>query len=189
MHRFVRSAPLDFTLHSPPSIEERAGTPLTQGFLFTLLSTVAGDRLPVEVADQLSALDPNAWYHGQTLETLLNDLEQRDAAAPLFLGRTIYFMLRDLLQQAGLKSASAVVEGLPFLWHQATRGDCGEWRSRMVAPHHAHIELAQPYNCRFEEGAVHGFIEAFGGRDIHIEHDPCMRHGSPMCVLEVSWAE
>lgn len=154
-----------------------------------MMSMVAADDLGREWLDVFGEIDPHAWYHGQLLETVLTELEGRDPTLPRSLGRSVYLLFRGQLESFGLTSAAAVIANLPLLWRQATRGDSGEFRSELVGPHHARVELEQPYNCKFEEGAAVGFIESFGGRDIVVEHSPCMRHGAPSCRLELHWRE
>lgn len=188
MHRFLRHAPLDVTTYVAPPEDDRSGPPLSQGFLFTMVSTVAAHHLHPEVLDVLAKIDPNAWYHGQLLETILSQLEDKDPELPGQLGRNIYLMMRSLLERLGFRSATRVMEALPVIWSSATRGDCGEFRS-MVGPRRAHVEMEQPYNCMFEAGAVRGLLEAYDATNVRIAHRPCMRTGAPFCVLEVRWDE
>ena len=61
--RSARHAPL-----VAPAAADRTGPPLSQGFLFTMVATVAGDHCSPEILDALSRIDPDAWYHGQLLE-------------------------------------------------------------------------------------------------------------------------
>jgi hypothetical protein len=189
MFKFQRQAPLDTTVFDDPGMTNRSGPPLTRGSLFTLLSTVAAEDLSAEAHALLRRLDADSWYHGQFLETLLNMLEERDPDLPEFVGRNIYFMFRTPLQQVGINSASDLVKSMPSIWVFATRGDCGEFRSRMIAERHWIVEGEQPYNCRFEEGALRGFIEAFDGHDVKINHTTCRRKGDPFCTYEVRWNE
>jgi len=189
MHRFQRRAPLDVTPYPEPPVADRTGPPLTRGFLFTLVGTVAADECSPEVLAALSSIDPDAWYHGQLLETILDEFEARDPSLPHFLGRNVYFMFRRQLESLGIQSATAVLESLPRLWMEATRGDGGEWRSAMVGPKRARLEAEQPYNCLFEQGAIVGFIESYDAADVRIEHTQCMRKGAPFCVMEVTWQE
>lgn len=188
MERFVPRAPFDFTPHQPPAAEDRTGPPLTQGFLFTLLSTVAAPYLGEATLAALAAVDPDAWYLGQDLETILTELEAQDPALPGVIGRTLYFMLRGEMEKHGILTGEQAIAVLPSLWVQATRGDSGVWRSELLGPGRARVEMAQPYNCRFEEGALRGFMEAYELEDVQIVHRPCMREGAPRCVLEVKWA-
>jgi len=143
----------------------------------------------VEVLAALSRIDPNAWYHGQLFETIFNDFEARDPSLPHFLGRNVYFMCRSQLDRLGIDSATAVIESIPKLWIESTRGDGGEWRSVMQGPRHAHIEAEQPYNCLFEQGAVVGFLESYDAINVRLDHARCMRRGAPFCVFEVLWEE
>lgn len=188
MFRFTRHAPLDATPLAAPAEDDRTGPPLTQGFLFTMVSTVAAEHCRPEVRELLARIDPDAWYHGQLLETILSELEDEDPELPGKVGRNIHFMWRSQLESFGIKSADAVMAGLGVLWKKATRGDGGEYRS-VVGPRRAHVELEQPYNCLFEAGAVRGLAEAYEATNVRIVHGPCMRHGAPFCVLDVRWDE
>lgn len=189
MHRFVRRAPLDMTEYPEPPAADRTGPPLTQGFLFTVLATVAADDFSPEALAAMDRINPNAWYHGQLLETMLNEAEDRDPSLPHALGRNIYYMFRDLLEGFGVGSTAAVIASLPQLWTTSTRGDSGVWRTELVGLRQGHIEAEQPYNCRFEEGAVRGFLESFEASEVMIEHRQCMRSGAPFCTFEVSWED
>ncbi len=189
MHTFLRHAPLDTTVYEDPGIENRSGQPLTRGSLFVLLGTVAGDSLSDDAHAVIRRLQADVWYHGQLLETLVNMLEEKDPELPEFIGRNIYFMFRTPLQQVGINNATDLVKSLPETWIFATRGDCGVWRSRMVADRHWIVEAEQPYNCIFEAGALRGFIEAFDGYDVKIEHVPCRRKGHAYCSFDVQWEE
>ncbi len=189
MYTFQRQAPFDATAFEDPGMDGRTGPPLTRGSLFTLLGTVAGDDLSAEAHAAIRRLDAETWYHGQLLETLLNMLEDQDPALPEFVGRNIYFMFRTPLQHVGINSATDLVKSMPGTWIYATRGDCGHFRSRMVGERHWIVEAEQPYNCIFEGGALRGFIEAFDGRDVKINHVTCRRKGAPFCTYDVSWEE
>ncbi len=188
MHTFARHAPLDVTPFDDPG-EDRSGPPLSRGSLFTLLGTVAGEALPPEAHAAIRRLDANTWYHGQLLETLLNMIEDYDPEMPEFVGRNIYFMFRGQLEQVGIAGATAIVKALTPTWIFVTRGDSGEMRSRMVSERHWIIEAEQPYNCLFEGGSFRGFIEAFDGHDVKIEHLTCRRNGDPFCTYDVRWEE
>lgn len=188
MFRFARHAPLDTTTFVAPTEDDRSGPPLTQGFLFTMVSTVAADHCSKEVLDLLAKIEPNSWYHGQLFETLLSQFEDRDPELPGQLGRHIHFMMRSLVEQMGVSTPRGVIEAIPAIWKGATHGDCGEWRVA-VGPRRAHIEAEQPYNCLFEAGAVRGLLEAQDARNVRIVHAPCMRAGAPFCVFEVRWDE
>ncbi|MFT3772673.1 MAG: hypothetical protein QM820_45355 [Minicystis sp.] len=186
MHRFQRYAPLDATPYAPPEESDRSGPPLTQGFLFTMISTVAAPHCSPEIARILARIDPDAWYHGQLLETILNRFEDEDPTLPEKVGRNIYFMWRSQLDARGLRTGGAVLEALPSLWLAATRGDGGVWRAA-VGPNRAHLEAEQPYNCQFEAGGVRGLLEAYGASNIRLTHTPCMRDRAPFCVMDVKW--
>jgi len=188
MHRFDRYAPLDATPLVAPAEHDRSGPPLTQGFLFTMVATVAAAHCSEDVLAVLDRVHPDAWYHGQLLETVLSRFEDRDHDLPGQVGRNIHFMWRSQLDALGLQTATSVMEALPSLWKTATRGDGGEFRAA-VGPRRAHIELEQPYNCMFEAGAVRGLLEAYDATNVRITHAPCMRTGAPFCVLEVRWDE
>jgi hypothetical protein len=188
MYRFQRHAPLDPTPYAAPAADDRTGPPLSQGFIFTMVATVAAGHLTPEMTAVLEQIDPDAWYHGQLLETLLNRFEDLDPALPAYIGRNIYFMWRSQLEALGFRTAAAVMEAVPSLWRQATRGDGGEWRA-VVGPQHAHLEAEQPYNCTFEAGTIRGLLEAYEATNVRIVHAPCMRDGAPFCVLDVRWDE
>ena len=188
MYRFEIHAPLTATVIAAPAEDDRTGPPLSQGFLFTMVSTVASAHLGPDALRLLARIDPDAWYHGQLLETLLAQLEEKDPNLPAQLGRNIYFMWRSQLEALGFRSASAVLEAIPSLWTTATRGDCGEMRA-VVGPRRAHLEMEQPYNCMFEAGTVRGLLEAYDATNVRIAHTPCMRDGAPFCVLECRWDE
>jgi hypothetical protein len=188
MFRFQRHAPLDATPLVAPAEDDRSGPPLTQGFLFTMVSTVAAEHCSAEVRDLLARIDPDAWYHGQLLETILSQLEDRDPDLPAKVGRNIHFMWKSQLDPLGFRTAGAVMAALGQLWRSATRGDGGEFRA-VVGPRRAHVEMEQPYNCHFEEGAVRGLLEAYDAAHVRIVHTPCMRDGAPFCVLEARWDE
>ncbi len=188
MFQFKRYAPLDATPQVPPAEDDRTGPPLTQGFLFTMVSTITAGRASPEVLALLAGLDPDAWYHGQLLETLLNQFEAEDPALPQYIGRNIYFMWRSQLEALGFRTAGAVMAAVPALWKQVTRGDSGEWRVAL-GPQRAHLEVEQPYNCQFEAGTIFGLLEAYDATNVRLVHNPCRRKGAPFCVLEVRWDE
>jgi hypothetical protein len=189
MDTFLRQAPMDTTVFEDPGIHNRLGPPLTRGSLFTLLGTVAGEALTDEAYKAIRRLEADSWYHGQLLETLLNMIEDYDAEMPAFVGRNIYFMFRTQVQQVGINSATDLIKSMPGVWIYATRGNSGDWRSRMVAERHWIVEGEQPYNCLFEGGALRGFIEAFDGHDVQIDQTTCRRKGHPFCTYEVRWEE
>jgi hypothetical protein len=188
MFRFQRYAPLDAPPLVAPAEDDRSGPPLTQGFLFTMVSTVAAEHCSPEVREVLARIDPDAWYHGQLLETILSQLEDRDPELPAKVGRNIHFMWRSQLDALGFRTAGAMMEALGLMWRSATRGDGGAFRS-IVGPRRAHVEMEQPYNCLFETGAVRGLLEAYEATGVRIVHAPCMREGAPFCVLEARWDE
>jgi hypothetical protein len=188
MYSFRRSAPFDTTPLVAPVADDRTGPPLTQGFLFTMVATVAGEHCSPEILDALSLIDPDAWYHGQLLESILTHFEEKDPALVRYVGRNIHFMLGADLEKQGIKSPMMVMESVPLIWRTATRGDGGVWRS-LVGPRRAHLEAEQPYNCGFEEGTLVGLLEAFKARNVRIDHGPCRRTGAPFCVFEARWEE
>jgi uncharacterized protein (TIGR02265 family) len=118
---------------------------------------------------------------------MLSELEDRDPALPLEVGRNIYFMFRAQLEQIGFTSPEDVFTRMEALWKTVTRGDGGEMRGRLLGPGRAELVMEQPWNCRFEEGGLRGTLEAFGAKNLRIEHRPCMRDGAPGCVLTATW--
>jgi hypothetical protein len=186
MFRFQHDAPLDATPHVAPAEDDRSGPPLSQGFLFTMVGTVMAHRASPEVLALLARMDPDAWYEGQLLETLLNRFEAMDPALPQYIGRNIYFMWRSQLEALGFRTAGEVMAAVPALWKQVARGDSGEWRVA-VGPQRAHLEAEQPYNCQFEAGTLVGLLEAYGATHVRLVHVPCRRSGAPFCVFEVRW--
>ncbi len=189
MHSFTRHSSFEPIAYEDPGEKDRTGPALTRGSLFTLLATVAGETLPPEAHVAIRGLGPEIWYDGQLLETLLNILEDKDDELPEFVGRNIYYMFRTPLKSVGIHTATDLIKSLPGTWYFATRGDAGEFRSRMVADRHWIVEAEQPYNCLFEAGALRGFIEAFEGHDVHIDHTTCRRKGHAFCTYDVSWEE
>jgi len=188
MFQFQRYAPLDATPHVAPAEDYRTGPPLSQGFLFTMVGTVVAHIAGAETLDLLGRLDPDAWYEGQLLETLLNQLEDTDPGLPQHIGRNIYFMWRSQLEALGFRTAGAVMAAVPALWKQVTRGASGEWRVA-VGPQRAHLEVEQPYNCQFEAGTIVGLLEAYDATNVRLSHAPCRRKGALFCVFEVRWDE
>lgn len=186
---FAPDQPLDLTTYTPPAADDRTGPPLSRGSLTVLLATVAGADLSPETRATLRKVDPDAWYHGQLLETVLRELEAKNPALPELMGRNIYFMSRGLFEALGLTTASAVIQALPRFWFEGTRGDGGVFRVEMLGERHARVEAEQPYNCLFEMGAVRGCCESFDAYDVEIEHRGCMRKGQPFCTFEVRWKE
>jgi hypothetical protein len=180
---------LDFTPYAEPLPSDRSGPPLSQGFLLTMINMVAADHCSPELCEQMMEADPEAWYHGQLFETILNEFEAKEADLPAEIGKNIYYMMRSELTAMGMHTPSDVVRTIPNVWRHVTRGDSGEWRTTITGPRQARIEMEQPYNCRFEQGAVQGALEAFDALAVEIEHVQCMRDGSPYCVLEARWQE
>lgn len=189
MYRFERIAPLDNSEYPEPAVEDRSGPPLTQGAIFLLISTLASEHCTPDILAALEPLKPEAWYHGQLLETILNRFEDNDPALVIDVGKTIYYTLESQFRALGLKSCNDVITTMPKLWQYVTRGDSGVWNSRLVGPGEGICELSQPYNCRFEEGAIQGALECFNATDVQIEHGPCMRDGAEACVLKIRWQE
>ncbi len=187
MYRFQRRAPLDLTQYPEPPIDDRSGPPLSQGFLLTMISTIAAEHTKPETLERIAHVDPYAWYHGQVLQNILNEFEDQDPELPAELGKNMYYMFRDQLHSMGVRTPADLIQFLPVMWKHATRGDSGEWRSEVLGPGRARVEAEQPYNCAFEEGAVYGSLEAVDAMDVQIAHTQCMRKGAPYCVLEVQW--
>lgn len=188
MHKLQRREPLDPAKAYPePPQEDRSGPPLTQGAIFGMIRMVAADECSPDTLDLIAAIDPGAWYHGQLLETILSELEDRDPALPHEVGRSIYFMFRDQLEQVGFSSPEDVFTRMEALWQSVTRGATGHMRGRVLGQGRGELEMAQPWNCRFEEGGLRGMLEAFGAANLRIDHAPCMREGAPRCVLTASW--
>jgi hypothetical protein len=187
VNRLQRHAPLDPTPVPEPPIGDRSGPVLGQGFVLTMISTIAAEHASPETLKVIERVEPYAWYHGQLLESVLNEFEDRDPALPLEIGKNLYYMLRPQFVELGIITPADVVQQIPLMWNQVTRGDSGEWRSTMFNDHHARMEMEQPFNCHFEEGAVHGALEAADATDVRVEHTQCMRDGAPFCVLDVQW--
>lgn len=186
-HEVDSSKPLDLTTYNPPDVDDRSGLPLSQGYVFTLFATVAGDHLPEQMLEQLRQVEQQAWYKGQVLEDLLTILEQRDPGLPGLIGKNMYYLLGPQYRAMGLNTAEEVLRATPGLWVQVARGDAGEWRLLELEKGHAVLEVEQPYNCWFEASSIVGALEAFDATEIHLTHSPCMRDGSPCCRLEVRW--
>jgi hypothetical protein len=187
MIKLQRRAPIDTTTYPELPKEDRSGPPLTQGAMFGMIRMVAADECSPETLDRIATLNPGAWYHGQILETVLSELEDRDPALPHEVGRNIYFMFRDQLEKAGFSSPEDVFTNMEALWETATRGACGVMRGRVLGPGRGRLEMEQPWNCLFEEGGLRGMLEAFGATSLRIDHTPCMREGAPFCVLTAAW--
>ncbi len=189
MHRFQRYAPLAPVPRSELPVEDRTGPPLSGGVILKMLATVASEHLDAETLAILDQVEPDAWIEGQNLETLLNQLEDRDPSLPHQVGRLVHLMMRRELWQLYSGTPRGAIEMCPALWLQVTRGDTGVWRISMLGDRHARVEMEQPWNCRFEEGGVFGLLEVYDATDIVIEHPTCMRDGASYCVLDVRWAE
>lgn len=190
MHRFERRLPIDLTPYPDPGVEAaRSGPPLSQGVILTLVNTVGGEHLSEETQDILDSVEPEVWYLGQTLESVISELEEQDPSLPYGIGKNIYYTLRAQFVALGINSPTDVINTLPLVWSLVTRGDSGEWRNQVPEPGHGRLELDQPYHCGFESGALHGAMEAFGAYDVLIDHSQCVRQGAPFCVLDVTWKE
>lgn len=187
MYRFEHIAPLDTTTYAEPPVEDRSGTPLSQGLILTLIGTVASEHCSDETLELITQLEPEAWYHGQVLEHVLHTFEQQHADLPAEIGKNVYYVLRSKFVEMGLREPADVIQTLPILWNYVTRGDSGAWRAEMLGPTHARLEMEQPYNCLFEAGALQGALEAFDALDVRVNHAQCMRHDAPFCVLDVTW--
>lgn len=186
MYRFTHTAPLALMVYADPG-EDRSGPPLSQGFLAVLIRTVAAEYCDDPTLAALEQMQPELWYHGQNLETVLNRFEEQDPALPAEIGKTIYYTLHTELKALGMQTPSDVIATLPQMWQHVTRGDSGGWRVRSLAPGQAIIEASQPYNCRFEEGAVQGALEGFDATNVVIDHSACMRRGADCCVFAITW--
>ncbi|UQA61985.1 hypothetical protein [Polyangium aurulentum] len=189
MYRFQRRAPLEAIVVDPPPVDVRSGPPLDPGAIFLMIATVGADHLPPETLALLDGIDPDAFYHGQLLETILNELEDRDPSLPAFVGRGIYYMFRPLMRQLGIRTAEEGLRALPTFYQNGTRGDSGEWRVEIKGPGHARLEADQPYNCHFEEGGLVGLLEGLDATDVTVDHVQCVRKGAPICVFEVRFRE
>lgn len=189
MYRFQPKAPLDFTPYPEPPLDDRSGPPLSQGYIFLMIATLASEHCRPATRAALAQIEGTTWYHGQNLETILTEFEEQDPGLPAEVGKNIYYALQSQFRAMGLNTPSDVITTLPAMWHYATRGDSGVWRSTLLGPGAARVELEQPYNCRFEHGALHGALEAFDATDVVIDHRQCMRNGATCCVLEVRWSE
>lgn len=184
----ITSAPLDLTPYLPPPVDARVGPPLSMGAVLMILATTAVDYLPFNALTQLRNVKPEDWYLGQTIETLLAFLEHRDPNLPVDVGRSIYYLLSPQFRAMGVQRAEDVIYTIPDLWFHVTRGDSGVWRTWITGANQAVLEFVQPYNCRFEEGAIHGVLEAFDAQHVHSQHTRCMRRGHACCRLEVHWS-
>jgi hypothetical protein len=146
MHAFRRHARLDASTYKDPGVEDRSGPPLTQGFLFTVIGAVASEDCSADVLDILSKIDPDAWYHGQLLESILERFERKSPILPRRVGRSVYLMMRAQLAANGVTSVRQMLGGIPLLWLQVTRGDGGVWRVELDpgGGRSARLEAEQP---------------------------------------------
>ncbi|MFD3164867.1 hypothetical protein [Herpetosiphon sp. NSE202] len=186
MYRFERHAPFDLTAYADPG-QDRSGPPLTQGGIFLLISTIASEHCTPEMLDVLDEIDPDKWYHGQLLETMLNNFEDQDQALVIDVGKNIYYSMEAQFRAVGIEKPEDVITTIPMIWLYATRGNGGEWRSRITGDKTAIVEMEQPYNCMFEQGAMKGALECFDARDVQIDHSKCIRNGAAFCELHLSW--
>ncbi len=189
MYRFEHSAPLDTTVYPEPAAEDRSGPPLTQGTIYLLMDTVASDYCTPEMQDALEEIEPTEWYHGQLLETILNHFEDENAERVIDIGKNIYYTLQHQFMEMGLRTPADVIKTMPMLWLHVTRGDSGVWRSELISDHEGIVEMEQPYNCHFEQGALQGALECFDAKNVQIDHSQCMRNGAPYCRMVVTWNE
>lgn len=187
MQTFVRNAPLDLTPQPEPAITDRSGPALSQGFLLTLISMVASDLCSDETMDALSQIDAEGWYLGQSIESLLDEMERKSPGSAFRIGRSVYFMLPTQLKSMGVVDAQSFMRNMSALWLAVTRGDSGSFRTSDITDHAARIEMEQPYSCDFEEGAFVGLLEGLGHRDVKTQHTTCLRKGHSFCTLLVSW--
>lgn len=191
MHQFTHDANpatrLNLLSKDPPETSNRTGEPLSQGYVLTLLATVAGDYLPEHILDQLRDVEPQGWYPGQALEDMLTILEQQNTKLPREIGKNMYYVLRPQFHAMGITTPDALLQGMPFMWPEVVRGASGEWRLTELTPGYGVMELEQPFNCQFEEGAIHGSMDACNAIDVVISHTQCMRQGAPCCRLEIRW--
>ncbi|KAB8145033.1 hypothetical protein F8S13_04135 [Chloroflexia bacterium SDU3-3] len=188
MEHFDRYLPLDLTPYPDPG-DDRSGPPLSQGFVLMMIGTLASEHCDAEMLAALDQVDSDAWYLGQTLESVLNRFEEADPSLPEEIGKTIYYALQATFRSFGIQTPQDVIQTLPNIWQQVTRGNSGYWRVLESGPGHARIEAAQPYNCNFEFGALQGAVEAFNARKLKAEHAQCQRHGAESCVFSLTWEE
>jgi hypothetical protein len=189
MHRFERSAPLEAIRFPAPPVEDRNGPPVGRGLIYRMIGMVAAEHCTPEMLELFSRLDPDGWYHGQLLETLINHLETIEPELPREVGASFYTVIHDRFRDRGITTPEALIASYPLLWRLGARGDTGEVRAQMVGLQRARVEMEQSYNCRFWEGALRGNLEAVGAERVQIEHAPCMRTGAPCCVLDARWSE
>ncbi len=189
MYQFDPQVPLEVLEYPEPAATDRSGPPLTQGVIFMLISTTAAEHCSPEILALFDDIKPEGWYDGQLLESVLNSFEQQNPRLVVDIGKNIYYTLEGQFRTMGLTSATDVINTMPMLWQAVTRGASGEWRSSMLGPHEAQIEMEQPYNCRFEEGAIQGALECFDAANVSINQHHCMRDGAPYCTLNITWQE
>ena len=189
MYRFEHSAPIDTQPQPEPAADDRSGQPLSQGFVVKLINMVASEYLSPELQDTIDELDHDQWYHGQVLETVLNHIEDQAPALVTDVGKNVYYSLQDQFMQMGLSKPTDVITTMPMLWQHVTRGASGEWRTEVLGPGAARVELQQPYNCLFEQGALKGALECFDATNVQVQHSQCMRNGAEYCVFDVTWSE
>ncbi len=186
MYTFAHTAPFDIKVYVDPG-DDRTGMPLSQGAILTLIAVTASEYLDPDVIKKIEQVDPVAWYAGQSLETILNAFEDHDPRLVIDLGKNIYYTLETQFRAIGIETPADVIKTIPLLWQQVTRGDSGEWRSRMIGEHEAHVEMEQPYNCQFEQGAIQGALECFDASNVDIQHTTCLRRGDRCCTLAIKW--
>ncbi len=153
-----------------------------------MLSMVIGDRCSPQTLRALAEIDPERWYHGQLLEAILDEVAAKSADAPYQLGRAVYFMAHTQLEQMGVPTPEILIVQMPTMWTHVTRGDSGWFRTELLTPTAAHVEMAQPYNCDFEEGAFVGFLDGLGCERVTSRHTTCVRKGAAFCTLELTWS-
>jgi hypothetical protein len=170
-------------------VDDRQGPPRIQGLLLLLVTTLAAEHILPDTLSTLSHVDPAAWYHGQVLEDILTVFESHEPQLPKDIGKNVFYMVRSQLRGRARRTPADVIEALPLLWQQITRGASGVWHAEMVSPRHAVMKTAQPYNCRFIEGIIHGALESVDALDVQITHRWCVRQGSPWCAFDVVWHE
>jgi hypothetical protein len=189
MYHFDPHAPLAVIEYPEPAAADRSGPPLTQGIIFMLISTTASEHCSPEILALLNEIKPESWYDGQLLEAVLNSFELQNPQLVVDIGKNIYYTLEGQFRTMGLTSPSDVINTMPSLWQHVTRGDSGEWRTSMTGPREAQVAMEQPYNCRFEEGAIQGALECFDATQVLVDHYQCMREGATCCMLKITWQE
>lgn len=189
MFKFQRQTTLDLTTYPEPAPSDRSGPPLSQGFMYSLLAMVSAEMLPEQSIEQLAEIHGPSWYHGQLLESLLQQAEEAHPGSSYSLGRSAYFILTKQLQAMGIATAQQMFAALPGIWQNVTRGDSGVFRTVSCTEDSAVVEMEQPYSCSFEEGALVGFLDGLGCTSITSKHLGCMKHGSPFCTAEFHWTK